>query len=107
KQRTSRLWGLLWRGGAVFLAGNLIYLWWVNKSNETPQKIFRPGEDHSYYNVVCSEHETGKTTLTIKVAREIGKGIIYVDTPADIEEFGNSFGKALNLIFDEDAMLIL
>ncbi|CAG8445004.1 9267_t:CDS:2 [Ambispora leptoticha] len=137
KQRISGLWGLLWRGGAVFLTGDLVYLWWVSQSNERrvnkfmekgtrPQdtvsedkliprpeiverlkKIFQPGEDHSYYHVVCGEHGTGKTTLTVKVAREIGKGVIYVDTPADIEEFGNSFGKALNLIFDEDAMLTL
>ncbi|CAG8594227.1 2543_t:CDS:2, partial [Paraglomus brasilianum] len=71
------------------------------------KKIFQPVQNHSYYHVVCGEHGTGKTTLTTKVAREIGKGVIYVDTPADIEEFGNSFGKALNLIFDEDTMLTL
>ncbi|CAG8583451.1 4482_t:CDS:2 [Acaulospora morrowiae] len=64
-------------------------------------------KDHSYYHVVYDEHRTGKTMLIIKVAREIRKGIIYVDTPVNIEEFDNSFGKALNLIFDEDAILTL
>jgi len=131
------LWGLLWRGGAIFVMSDLIYLWWVNQFNERrvnktmekgtqPQEkvpedklipqpeieerlkeIFQPDEDHSFYHVVCGEHGTGKTTLTVKVAREIGKGVIYVDTPADLEEFGKSFGKALNLIFDEDTMLTL
>ena len=45
--------------------------------------------------------------LVKKVVREVGEGVIYVNTPADIEEFGKSFGKAINLIFDEDAMLTL
>ena len=41
------------------------------------------------------------------MAKEVGKGVIYVDIPSDIDEFGKSFGKAINLIFDEDAMLTL
>jgi len=131
------LWEFLLGSGAIFLAGDLIYLGWMTLSNERRvnktlekgtqpetetadnelilrpevtehlKKIFQPVQNHSYYHVVCGEHGTGKTTLTTKVAREIGKGVIYVDTPADIEEFGNSFGKALNLIFDEDTMLTL
>ncbi|CAG8556215.1 7903_t:CDS:2 [Gigaspora margarita] len=49
---------------------------------------------HAYYHVVCDEHKTGKTTLTVNMTREIGKGVIYVDTSAYIEDFGNSFGEA-------------
>jgi hypothetical protein len=41
----------------------------------------------------------------MKAAREVGKGVIYVDTPSDIEEFGKSFGRALNLKFEEDVSI--
>jgi hypothetical protein len=122
----SELWGLLWKGGAVILAGDLIYLGWINQSNERrvnktmekgtrPQelisedkliprsevverlkKIFLPGKDHSNYHVVCGEHGTGKTTLTIKAAREVEKGVIYVDIPSctDTDQSETLFGEA-------------
>jgi hypothetical protein len=48
--------------------------------------------------------------LTIKAAREAGKGIIHVDIPSctdndQFETVGEAFGKALNFTFDEDAVL--
>ena len=51
--------------------------------------------------------------MTIKAAREVGKGVIYVDIPSCTDAgqfellFGKAFGKALNFTFDEDAMLTL
>jgi hypothetical protein len=130
KKRMSESWELLLKGGAIFLVGDLIYLGWVNQTNarhvsktlergtqpeesvskdklisrpnvvERLKEIFQPNKDHSHYHVICGEHGTGKTTLTTKVAKEVGKGIIYVDAPADVEEFGKLFGKSINLIFD-------
>ena len=122
---------------ALIFAGDLIYLVWVTQSNEgrvnktlekgtqpetemsndklisRPEvleclkKLFQPDKDHSCYHVICGEHGTGKTTLTAKAAREIGKGVIYVDVPANFNKLGEEFGKALNFTFDEDAMLTL
>ncbi|CAG8725868.1 9075_t:CDS:2, partial [Ambispora leptoticha] len=131
------LWRLVLGSGALVFAGDLIYLGWVTQSNErrvnkTLEKgtqpetevsndefiprpevvehlknLFQPDKNHSYYHVICGEYGTGKTTLTAKEAREIGKGVIYVDVPANINKLGEEFGKALNFTFDEDAMLTL
>ncbi|CAG8767382.1 11895_t:CDS:2, partial [Ambispora leptoticha] len=120
-------------GGVVFLAGDLLYAWWVNQSNERrinktmekgtrPQlavledeyvprpevierlkEIFQPNKNHSYYHAVCGEHGTGKTTLTRVVANEVGKGVIYIDIPSNFNNLGDEFGKAINFTFEEDA----
>ncbi|CAG8697151.1 7158_t:CDS:2, partial [Ambispora gerdemannii] len=37
------------------------------------KKIFQPYEDQSFYYMVCSEHGTGKTTLTRIASREVGQ----------------------------------
>ncbi|CAG8590668.1 10094_t:CDS:2 [Diversispora eburnea] len=73
--------------------------------SETLEKVFQPDEDHSYYHVVCGEHGTGKTTLTRREAKNIGKGVIYVDIPSDFENLGKAFGKAINLSFFEDTSI--
>ncbi|CAG8667676.1 13317_t:CDS:2, partial [Acaulospora morrowiae] len=65
------------------------------------KKIFQPHRNQSFYHMVCGEHGTGKTTLTRIASREVGQGVIYVDIPADIEDFGKAFGRALNFAFEE------
>ncbi|CAG8735848.1 22006_t:CDS:2, partial [Racocetra persica] len=65
------------------------------------KKIFQPNRNQSYYFVVCGEHGTGKTTLTRTVSREVGQGVIYVDVPANFNELGEAFGKAINFAFEE------
>ena len=117
---------------AVLLTGDCIYYMWmissnnrrVNKTMEKgtqPQdkvsedkfipryeimvqlrKIFQPDEDQSSYYVIYGEHGTGKTTLIKRVAREIGKGVIYIDIPEDFNKLGEEFGKAINFKFEED-----
>ncbi|RHZ90238.1 hypothetical protein Glove_2g19 [Diversispora epigaea] len=62
------------------------------------KKIFQPDSGQSFYHVVCGEHGSGKTTL---VRLAVGGGIIYVDVPSDVEDFGVAFGKALNFTFEE------
>ncbi|RIA98168.1 hypothetical protein C1645_731928 [Glomus cerebriforme] len=84
---------------------------------ERLKKIFLPYENQSTYYVICRDHGIGKTTLIRTASREIGqnekKGIqggrevIYVDIPADIEAFGEAFGKALNFTFEECIMIQL
>ncbi|CAG8763410.1 11421_t:CDS:1, partial [Acaulospora colombiana] len=32
---------------------------------------------------------------------EVGHGVVYVDVPSDVEDFGLAFGKALNFAFEE------
>src|SRR6266498_4123991 len=68
--------------------------------------ILLPHEDQSSYHVICGEHEIGKTTLIKIASREVGqnkkkgiqggRGVIYVDIPPDLQNFGKEFGKALN-----------
>ncbi|CAG8598372.1 11398_t:CDS:1, partial [Funneliformis caledonium] len=70
--------------------------------SEILKKIFQPNEHQSYYHVVCGEHGTEKTTLTRMEAKNVGKGVIYVDIPFDFENLGEAFGKAINLSFFED-----
>ncbi|CAG8538124.1 5112_t:CDS:2 [Paraglomus occultum] len=55
------------------------------------KQIFHPPENHSSYHVVCGEHGAGKTTLTRLTARKFGQGVIYVDVPANLDEFGDEF----------------
>ena len=52
-------------------------------------------KDQSFYHVICGERGTGKTTLIRSASREVGqdedkgiqggKGVIYVEIPADAE----------------------
>ncbi|CAG8662707.1 783_t:CDS:2, partial [Ambispora leptoticha] len=63
--------------------------------------IFQPYEDQSFYNMVCGEHETGKTILIRIASSEVGHGVIYVDIPANFNELGEAFGKAINFAFEE------
>ncbi|RHZ48448.1 hypothetical protein Glove_551g12 [Diversispora epigaea] len=70
-----------------------------------------PNKNQSFYYLVC-EHGTGKTTLAKIASREAGKGVIYINIPADtgdtghkksdaLEDFGVAFGEALNFTFEE------
>ncbi|CAG8505007.1 171_t:CDS:2 [Paraglomus occultum] len=68
---------------------------------ERLKRIFQPYEDQSYYYMVCGEHGTGKTTLTRTASSEVGHGVIYVDVPANFNELGEAFGKAINFTFEE------
>ena len=60
------------------------------------KKIFTAEEVNNYW-VVSGEHGTGKTTTVQKVCNEIGKGIIYVDVPEDVEDFKDALANAIGL----------
>ncbi|RHZ49950.1 hypothetical protein Glove_508g88 [Diversispora epigaea] len=62
------------------------------------KSIFQPDSNQSFYHVICGEYGSGKTTL-VKLA--VSCGVIYVDIPSYIEDFGLAFGKALNFSFEE------
>jgi hypothetical protein len=55
--------------------------------------------------VICGEFGTGKTQLIRKVSQEVGHGIIYVDVPFDVKNFGIAFGEALNFAFEKNIPL--
>jgi dephospho-CoA kinase len=55
--------------------------------------------------MICGEFGTGKTLLITIASKEVGHGIIYVDVPANIKDFGTAFGEALNFSFEEDITL--
>ena len=74
------------------------------KVTEQLKKLFQPDEDHSRYHVICGGHGTGKSTLITRAAREVGKGVIYIDVPADFNKLGEEFAKAINFISKDDAM---
>ncbi|RHZ65029.1 hypothetical protein Glove_319g168 [Diversispora epigaea] len=71
----------------------------------TLNRIFQPDKNHSYYNAICGEHGSGKTTLITKEATNVGKGVIYVDIPSNLENLGKAFGKAVNLSFFEETSI--
>ncbi|CAB4407669.1 unnamed protein product [Rhizophagus irregularis] len=50
---------------------------------------------------VCGEHGTGKTTLVRIASKEVGSGVIYIDVPSNVKDFGEAFGKAINFAFEE------
>ncbi|RIA94349.1 P-loop containing nucleoside triphosphate hydrolase protein [Glomus cerebriforme] len=64
--------------------------------------IFQPAKDQSRYYTVCGGHGTGKTTLIRLASREVGRGVVYVDVPPFVNDFGEAFGEAINFAFEED-----
>jgi ATPase family associated with various cellular activities (AAA) len=60
-----------------------------------------PSTTVSNYWVIVGEHGTGKTTTVQKVCNEIGKGIIYVDVPEDLSEFGKDFAQAIGVYYHQ------
>jgi Cdc6-like AAA superfamily ATPase len=123
--------GLLLAILGFFCTGDLIFSFFQNRSNksyliETLEKgtqpkidvlddelfprpivvnllknIFQPGRKQSYYHTICGEHGIGKTTLVRIAAREVGCGVIYVDVPSVVKDFGEAFGKAISFAFEE------
>ncbi|RIA96836.1 P-loop containing nucleoside triphosphate hydrolase protein [Glomus cerebriforme] len=66
------------------------------------KEILQPTKYHSSYHMVCGEFGTGKTLLIKMASKEVRHGIIYVDVPSNIKNFGIAFGEALNFAFEED-----
>ncbi|CAG8460330.1 10615_t:CDS:2 [Acaulospora morrowiae] len=65
------------------------------------KKIFQPHRNHFFNHMIYGEPGSGKTTLTRIASNEVGHGVIYVDVPANFNEFGEAFRKAINFRFDE------
>ncbi|GES84235.1 P-loop containing nucleoside triphosphate hydrolase protein [Rhizophagus clarus] len=69
------------------------------------KNIFQPDKDQACYYTICGEHGTGKTILIRIAIKEVSHGIIYVDVPYIVSNFGKAFGKAINFAFKEDVSL--
>ena len=116
-----------------FISGDILFAWFLNKYNKrllnntvekgtrpkivddklVPRplivdhlkKIFQPCRNQSFYHVICGEHGTGKTTLTRIASNEVGQGVIYIDIPADLDELGEAFRRAINFASVEHVSL--
>ncbi|UZO06164.1 uncharacterized protein OCT59_026495 [Rhizophagus irregularis] len=55
--------------------------------------------------MICAEFGTEKALSIKKVSKKIGHGIIHVNVPYDVEDFGITFGEAFNFEFEEDITL--
>ncbi|RIB14117.1 P-loop containing nucleoside triphosphate hydrolase protein [Gigaspora rosea] len=65
------------------------------------RRFLEPISDHSSYHVVVGNHGTGKTTVVRQCAREVGKGVIYVDVPPVLDNFIDNLAKAIGYSFNE------
>ncbi|CAG8789194.1 13248_t:CDS:2, partial [Dentiscutata erythropus] len=65
------------------------------------RRILEPISDHSSYHVVVGNHGTGKTTVVRQCARDVGKGVIYVDVPPVLDNFIDKLAKAIGYSFKE------
>ncbi|CAI2186984.1 17541_t:CDS:2, partial [Funneliformis geosporum] len=68
---------------------------------EKLRRIFKPISDHSSYHIVIGNHGTGKTTVVRQCARDVGKGVIYVDVPPVLDNFIDNLAKAIGYSFKE------
>ncbi|CAG8440738.1 10232_t:CDS:2 [Diversispora eburnea] len=64
---------------------------------EQLKKIFTPQKNSRPYYFIYGKHGIGKSTLIKMALREVGQGIVYVDIPPDINDFGKNFAKAMNI----------
>lgn len=134
KQNMPKMCKLLLSSSAALLTSDWTYRMWVIKSNNRRvsktvekgnrlqeivsddkfiprfrimrvlERILQSNENQSSYYIINGEHGSGKTTLIRRIANDIGKGIVYVDVPEDLNKFNDEFGKAINYIFKEDAI---
>ncbi|CAG8800842.1 22811_t:CDS:1, partial [Racocetra persica] len=63
--------------------------------------MLTPQYGSNFYQVVSGSHGVGKSTIVCQAAKEVGRGVIYIDVPPNVTKFGDEFAKALNISFDE------
>ena len=57
-------------------------------------KILKPGKVDNFW-ILCGEHGIGKTSSVQKICKDIGKGIVYVNVPENINVFDLAFAEAI------------
>ncbi|CAF0805144.1 unnamed protein product [Adineta steineri] len=74
---------------------------------DTLTSIVTPVADKlvSSYYIVLGEHGVGKSTLIRQAARNVGRGVIYVDVPSNVDKFGFAFARAIRFNFKEHIRL--
>jgi len=54
-----------------------------------------PGRDSYLYHTIVGNTGTGMTTVVRQCAKDVGKGVIYVDVPPVLDEFNANLEKAI------------
>ncbi|KAJ3066679.1 hypothetical protein HDU98_010050, partial [Podochytrium sp. JEL0797] len=63
------------------------------------ERMVTPREKPASYFVVVGEHGTGKSTLMKAACSKVGGGVIYVDVPENVCDFGDAFAHAIGFKF--------
>ncbi|RHZ80064.1 hypothetical protein Glove_139g39 [Diversispora epigaea] len=66
------------------------------------KRIFESSPEHSTYHIVIGKHGTGKTTMVRQSAREVGKGVIYIDVSPVSDMFIMNLARAIGYKFNGD-----
>jgi hypothetical protein len=62
-------------------------------------RILTPQDDPDAYYTIVGEKGCGKSTLIRQVRSTVGSGVIYIELPSDVEEFGKAFAAAIGFNF--------
>jgi len=62
------------------------------------RSILQPKEIVDYFYVIVGEDGCGKSTLVQSVCKDVGEGVIFVDVPESINDFGKSFAEATGYV---------
>ncbi|RHZ82895.1 hypothetical protein Glove_103g267 [Diversispora epigaea] len=65
------------------------------------KRILEPVPDHSSYHIVVGNHGTGKTTVVRQSAKDVRKGVIYIDVPPVLDRFIDKLAQAIGYSFEE------
>ena len=63
------------------------------------ERMVTPSNKPTKYFVVAGEHGTGKSTMMKAACSKVGGGIIYVDVPENVLDFGDAFADAIGFKF--------
>ncbi|RUS15614.1 hypothetical protein BC937DRAFT_92233 [Endogone sp. FLAS-F59071] len=112
-------------GGFLVVGDLLIAHWRSNRNERSPYRVIKQGSNldpsvnenqfidrkdipscgHSFFHTIVGEEGIGKTVAVRQAASEIGKGVVYVKIPEDLNSFGDEFAKALKWRFETTTVM--
>ncbi|KAI9342264.1 hypothetical protein BDR26DRAFT_1006738 [Obelidium mucronatum] len=63
------------------------------------ERMVTPSVNPASYFVVVGEQGTGKSTMMKAACSKVGSGVIYVNVPEDVQDFGESFADSIGFNF--------